>query len=371
MKKTENRYQETINTVLSTLEKLAKVNGYSLTMEEIGAACENGNLDEDAMDRVFAEINKKNICIESDDKMPDTDFSDGKLEKNGEETQGFQEKRSEMVNGEDSLKIYMKEIGRYPLLSQEEEVELAAKCAQGDISAQQKMCESNLRLVVSIAKRYRNQGLSMMDLIQEGNLGLLKAVERYDSNRGARFSTYAIFWIRQSITRGLADTGRTIRIPVHMNDTVRIVMRTINTMTQETGREPSIGEIADKLQMSEDKVNEIYRIHKQPVSLDTPIGEDEESVFGDFICDDNAKLPEELAVASSVSKELESVLDKLEKRERQVIEHRFGLQDGRQKTLEEVGRLFNLSRERTRQIEARALRKMRYYVDDSLREYVA
>ena len=266
----------------------------------------------------------------------------------------------EGVSLEDPVRMYLKEIGKVPLLSAEEETELAKRIEDGDEAAKQKLAEANLRLVVSIAKRYVGRGMLFLDLIQEGNLGLIKAVEKFDYRKGYKFSTYATWWIRQAITRAIADQARTIRIPVHMVETINKLIRVSRQLLQNLGREPSPEEIAEEMDVSVDRVREILKISKEPVSLETPIGEEEDSPLGDFIQDDNMPVPSEAAAFTLLKEELDKVLETLTERERKVLRLRFGLDDGRARTLEEVGREFNVTRERIRQIEAKALRKLRH-----------
>ncbi|SHI63213.1 RNA polymerase, sigma 70 subunit, RpoD [Clostridium amylolyticum] len=261
---------------------------------------------------------------------------------------------------DDPVRMYLKEIGKVPLLSSEEEIELANRIEQGDQAAKKKLAEANLRLVVSIAKRYVGRGMLFLDLIQEGNLGLIKAVEKFDYRKGFKFSTYATWWIRQAITRAIADQARTIRIPVHMVETINKLIRVSRQLLQELGREPSAEEIAAQMEMPVDKVREIMKIAQEPVSLETPIGEEEDSHLGDFIPDDEAPAPAEAAAFTMLKEQLINVLDTLTPREEKVLRLRFGLDDGRARTLEEVGKEFNVTRERIRQIEAKALRKLRH-----------
>ena len=261
---------------------------------------------------------------------------------------------------DDPVRMYLKEIGRIKLLSPEEEQEVAKKMAEGDEAARQRMSEANLRLVVSIAKRYVGRGMQLLDLIQEGNLGLIKAVEKFDYTKGYKFSTYATWWIRQSITRAIADQARTIRIPVHMVETINRVLRTSHAMVQKLGREPTTKEIADELHIEQSKVEEVLKIAQEPVSLETPIGEEEDSHLGDFIQDDEASQPSEEATYTLLREQLEEVLATLTPREQQVLRMRFGLVDGKPHTLEEVGKEFDVTRERIRQIESKALRKLRH-----------
>lgn len=266
----------------------------------------------------------------------------------------------EGISVDDPVRMYLKEIGKVPLLSSEEEIELAKRIEKGDITAKKKLAEANLRLVVSIAKRYVGRGMLFLDLIQEGNLGLIKAVEKFDYRKGYKFSTYATWWIRQAITRAIADQARTIRIPVHMVETINKLVRVSRQLLQELGREPHSEEIAKEMDMPVDKVREIMKVAQEPVSLETPIGEEEDSHLGDFIPDDEAPAPAEAAAFTMLKEQLISVLDTLTPREEKVLRLRFGLDDGRARTLEEVGKEFNVTRERIRQIEAKALRKLRH-----------
>ena len=264
------------------------------------------------------------------------------------------------INIDDPVRMYLKEIGKVPLLSADEEVELAQKMSEGDVKARQQLTEANLRLVVSIAKRYVGRGMLFLDLIQEGNLGLMKAVEKFDYTKGYKFSTYATWWIRQAITRAIADQARTIRIPVHMVETNNKLIRVSRQLLQELGRDPLPEEIAEELEMPVDKVREILKISQEPVSLETPIGEEEDSHLGDFIQDDNVPVPADAAAFTLLKEQLVDVLKTLTDREQKVLNLRFGLTDGRARTLEEVGKEFNVTRERIRQIEAKALRKLRH-----------
>lgn len=264
------------------------------------------------------------------------------------------------INIEDPVRMYLKEIGKVPLLNAEEEVELAKRMADGDEEAKKRLAEANLRLVVSIAKRYVGRGMLFLDLIQEGNLGLIKAVEKFDYHKGFKFSTYATWWIRQAITRAIADQARTIRIPVHMVETINKLIRVSRQLLQELGREPSPEEIAVELEIPVERVREILKISQEPVSLETPIGEEEDSHLGDFIQDDNVPVPAEAAAQTLLKEQLDEVLDTLTDREQKVLRLRFGMNDGRARTLEEVGKEFDVTRERIRQIEAKALRKLRH-----------
>ena len=267
---------------------------------------------------------------------------------------------AEGVNIDDPVKVYLKEIGRVPLLTAEEEIELATRMKNGDVEAKKRLSEANLRLVVSIAKRYVGRGMLFLDLIQEGNLGLIKAVEKFDYTKGYKFSTYATWWIRQAITRAIADQARTIRIPVHMVETINKLIRVSRQLLQELGREPTPEEIAEEMNMPVERVREILKISQEPVSLETPIGEEEDSHLGDFIQDDNVPVPADAAAFTLLKEQLVEVLGTLTEREQKVLRLRFGLDDGRARTLEEVGKVFNVTRERIRQIEAKALRKLRH-----------
>lgn len=266
----------------------------------------------------------------------------------------------EGVGMDDPVRMYLKEIGQIPLLTQEEEIQIAIQMAKGDELARERLAEANLRLVVSIAKRYAGRGMQLLDLIQEGNLGLIRAVEKFDYQKGYKFSTYATWWIRQAITRSIADQARTIRIPVHMVETMNRVIRSSRTLTQELGREPGAAELASYLGMTEEKVKDILKFSQEPVSLETPIGEEDDSHLGDFIRDESIPVPAEAATFTVLQEQLVEVLGTLTEREQRVLRLRFGLEDGTARTLEEVGREFNVTRERIRQIEAKALRKLRH-----------
>jgi RNA polymerase primary sigma factor len=270
------------------------------------------------------------------------------------------EPAAESITIDDPVKIYLKEIGRVPLLTPEEELELAVRISNGDVAAKKRLSEANLRLVVSIAKRYLGRGMQFLDLIQEGNLGLIKAVEKFDYTKGFKFSTYATWWIRQAITRAIADQARTIRIPVHMVETINKVKKVSSQLLHQTGHEPTAEEISEVIGMPTDKVREIMRVAQEPVSLETPIGEEEDSHLGDFIPDDDAPAPQDAASHTLLKEQLSEVLSTLTPREERVLRLRFGLEDGRSRTLEEVGEKFNVTRERIRQIEAKALRKLRH-----------
>ena len=338
--------------VLKTLIEQGKRDG-KLSTQEITDALEEMDFDADQVDKLYSTLENQNIEIVEDlptEVEDDITISNEMLEADA----------SLSVNIDDPVKVYLKEIGRVQLLSPEEEVELAKRMAEGDQTARQRLAESNLRLVVSIAKRYVGRGMHFLDLIQEGNLGLIKAVEKFDYTKGFKFSTYATWWIRQAITRSIADQARTIRIPVHMVETINKVKKVSAQLLHENGREPTVEEIAEAMSITEDKVREILRVAQEPVSLETPIGEEEDSHLGDFIPDEDAQVPAEAAYQSLLKEQLTEVLATLTPREEKVLRLRFGLEDGRPRTLEEVGKEFAVTRERIRQIEAKALRKLRH-----------
>ena len=320
-------------------------------------------LDAEKMDRIydFLEANKVDVLSLSGEEElePDLFLED---EGDGEEIdmENIDLSVPEGVGTEDPVRMYLKEIGKVPLLTSDEEIELAKRIELGDEEAKQRLAEANLRLVVSIAKRYVGRGMQFLDLIQEGNLGLIKAVEKFDYKKGYKFSTYATWWIRQAITRAIADQARTIRIPVHMVETINKVIRVSRQLLQELGHDPTPEEIAEEMSMPVERVREILKIAQEPVSLETPIGEEEDSHLGDFIPDEDASEPSEAASFTLLKEQLMSVLDTLTPREKKVLELRFGIIDGRTRTLEEVGKEFNVTRERIRQIEAKALRKLRH-----------
>ena len=332
-----------------------------LTNTEIGDAMEESGhvLDVEQMEKLYEELESNGIEV-VDDGASDAD--DPAL--TGDSVDDFEDSLStDGITIDDPVKVYLKEIGRVPLLTPEEEVDLALKIQAGGPEgekAKQRLSEANLRLVVSIAKRYVGRGMQFLDLIQEGNLGLIKAVEKFDHTKGFKFSTYATWWIRQAITRAIADQARTIRIPVHMVETINKVKKVSSQLLHENGHEPSAEEIAERLDMPVDKVREIMRVAQEPVSLETPIGEEEDSHLGDFIPDDEAPVPAEAASQTLLKEQLADVLKTLTPREEEVLRLRFGLKDGRPRTLEEVGKVFNVTRERIRQIEAKALRKLRH-----------
>ena len=328
---------------------------------------EDMNLSSEEMEKFYDRLESLNIDVLSDDALPPVDEDAlpeleelQEIEEVTEEEMNETEAMADTFSTDDPVRMYLKEIGKVPLLTPEEEQELAKRVAEGDAEAKHRMEEANLRLVVSIAKRYVGRGMLFLDLIQEGNLGLIKAVEKFDYTKGYKFSTYATWWIRQAITRAIADQARTIRIPVHMVETINKVIRVSRQLLQELGHDPSAEEIAAEMNMPVDKVRDILKIAQEPVSLETPIGEEEDSHLGDFIPDEDASEPSEAASFSLLKEQLMEVLDTLTPREKKVLELRFGIVDGRTRTLEEVGKEFNVTRERIRQIEAKALRKLRH-----------
>ncbi len=318
-------------------------------------------MDGEKLDRIydFLEANKVDVLRFDEDIDPDLFLENG-MDEEEIDMENIDLSVPEGVGIEDPVRMYLKEIGKVPLLSMEEEIELAKKIELGDEEAKQRLAEANLRLVVSIAKRYVGRGMQFLDLIQEGNLGLIKAVEKFDYKKGYKFSTYATWWIRQAITRSIADQARTIRIPVHMVETINRLIRVSRQLLQQLGREPSAEEIAKEMDMPVERVREIMKISQEPVSLETPIGEEEDSHLGDFIQDDHVAIPADAAAFTLLHEQLMEVLDTLTEREQKVLKLRFGLVDGRPRTLEEVGKEFNVTRERIRQIEAKALRKLRH-----------
>lgn len=341
---------------IETLMEQGKTNG-KLTTKEITDALEELDFDVDQLNTFYDSCENLNIEIVEDFSL-DTDL---KLGLDASLTDDLEMALStEGIAIDDPVKIYLKEIGRVPLLSPEEEIELAQRMSTGDPYARKRLSEANLRLVVSIAKKYVGRGMSFLDLIQEGNLGLIKAVEKFDYTKGFKFSTYATWWIRQAITRAIADQARTIRIPVHMVETITKVKKVSSQLLHENGHDPTPEEIAERLEMPADKVREIMRIAQDPVSLETPIGEEEDSHLGDFIPDDDAPAPSEAANHTLLREQLNEVLSTLTDREAKVLKLRFGLEDGKSRTLEEVGQRFDVTRERIRQIEAKALRKLRH-----------
>ena len=347
-------------TVIKELIEIGKAKG-QLTTKEILDALGELDFHPEHIEKFYDSLEGYGIEV-ADDLEEDMQLDDEELSKVADSSSGEGEMSSgtETVSIDDPVKVYLKEIGRVPLLTAEKEIELAVSIASGDDSAKKRLSEANLRLVVSIAKRYLGRGMQFLDLIQEGNLGLIKAVEKFDHTKGYKFSTYATWWIRQAITRAIADQARTIRIPVHMVETINKVKKVSSQLLHANGREPSAEEIAEELEMPVEKVREIMRVAQEPVSLETPIGEEEDSHLGDFIPDDDAPAPADAASHTLLKETLGDVLDSLTPREEKVLRLRFGLEDGRSRTLEEVGKEFNVTRERIRQIEAKALRKLRH-----------
>ena len=349
---------------LKELVALGKKKKSILDVQEINDFFNDMELNADQMEKVFDYLEANNIDVLriSEDTEDDVDVDIDIIisDEDDVDVENIDLSVPEGVSIEDPVRMYLKEIGKVPLLSAEEEIELAKRMELGDQEAKKRLAEANLRLVVSIAKRYVGRGMLFLDLIQEGNLGLIKAVEKFDYRKGYKFSTYATWWIRQAITRAIADQARTIRIPVHMVETINKLIRVSRQLLQELGREPTPEEIAEEMHMSVERVREILKISQEPVSLETPIGEEEDSHLGDFIQDDNVPVPADAAAFTMLKEQLEDVLSTLTDREQKVLRLRFGLDDGRARTLEEVGKEFNVTRERIRQIEAKALRKLRH-----------
>lgn len=348
---------------LKELVALGKKKKSILEIQEINDFFSDMELNAEQMEKVFEYLEAQNIDvlrISADTADDDDDMEIVLSEEDEVDMEKIDLSVPDGISIEDPVRMYLKEIGKVPLLSAEEEVELAKRMADGDEEAKKRLAEANLRLVVSIAKRYVGRGMLFLDLIQEGNLGLIKAVEKFDYRKGFKFSTYATWWIRQAITRAIADQARTIRIPVHMVETINKLIRVSRQLLQELGREPTPEEIAEELDMPVERVREILKISQEPVSLETPIGEEEDSHLGDFIQDDNVPVPADAAAFTLLKEQLEEVLGTLTEREQKVLTLRFGLEDGRARTLEEVGKEFNVTRERIRQIEAKALRKLRH-----------
>ena len=354
--------------ILKELEERGKVDG-KLSYSEVESALDNVDLGKDDLSSIYERFTKEGIELVDDDEgelvevFDDDDVDESDEAKNVEVSTAeadTKELLSKGINIDDPVRMYLKEIGRVDLLTAEEEVELAMRMEAGDDDAKQQLCEANLRLVVSIAKRYVGRGMLFLDLIQEGNLGLMKAVEKFDYRKGFKFSTYATWWIRQAITRSIADQARTIRIPVHMVETINKLTRIERQLSQDLGREPTPEEIAEHMDITPDKVLEIKKISQEPVSLEKPIGEEEDSNLGDFIPDNEALAPADAAAFSMLKEVLMEVLKDLTAREQEVLKLRFGLEDGRPRTLEEVGKTFDVTRERIRQIEAKALRKLKH-----------
>ena len=362
--------QEKNTQCINDLIEKARARG-KITFREVAVFLEGTDLDKDQIDDIYDNLNAMGIEVISEIEPEDFEIMDIEAEAEAEsddvdlvvDESGEIDIEASLPKGvtvDDPVRMYLKEIGKVPLLSADEEIELAKRMEQGDEEAKKMLCEANLRLVVSIAKRYVGRGMLFLDLIQEGNLGLIKAVDKFDYRKGYKFSTYATWWIRQAITRSIADQARTIRIPVHMVETINKLIRISRQLLQEYGREPTPEEIAAEMEISEEKVREIMKIAQEPVSLETPIGEEEDSHLGDFIPDEDVPAPAEAAAFSMLKEQLVEVLDTLTEREQRVLKLRFGLEDGRARTLEEVGKTFDVTRERIRQIEAKALRKLRH-----------
>ena len=363
MKEQKNTVDERVQFLesLNKLVEMGKKKDGKINFSDINEQFKDIDLDGDKTEKILDYLEQNGIIA----ILPDTDADEDIIldvddEPTEEELENIEFSVPDGVSIEDPVRMYLKEIGKVPLLSADEEVELAKKMETGDLDARKRLAEANLRLVVSIAKRYVGRGMLFLDLIQEGNLGLIKAVEKFDYRKGYKFSTYATWWIRQAITRAIADQARTIRIPVHMVETINKLIRVQRQLLQELGREPYPEEIAKEMNLPVDRVREIQKISQEPVSLETPIGEEEDSHLGDFIQDDNVPVPAEAAAFTLLKEQLSEVLGTLTDRERKVLELRFGLDDGRARTLEEVGKEFNVTRERIRQIEAKALRKLRH-----------
>ena len=346
---------------LNALVELGKKKDGVLDFSDINMMFQNMDLDGDRTEKILDYLEQNGIvAMVSDTDAEDDIILDVDDEPTEEELENIEFSVPDGVSIEDPVRMYLKEIGKVPLLSADEEVDLAKRMEKGDSDAKKRLAEANLRLVVSIAKRYVGRGMLFLDLIQEGNLGLIKAVEKFDYRKGYKFSTYATWWIRQAITRAIADQARPIRIPVHMVETINKLIRVQRQLLQELGREPYPEEIAKEMQLPVDRVREIQKISQEPVSLETPIGEEEDSHLGDFIQDDNVPVPAEAAAFTLLKEQLSGVLNTLTDREQKVLRLRFGLDDGRARTLEEVGKEFDVTRERIRQIEAKALRKLRH-----------
>ncbi|WP_138493255.1 RNA polymerase sigma factor RpoD [Paenibacillus pinistramenti] len=358
---TELETELTLEQVKDQLMELGKKRS-SLTYKEIMEKLSPFEQDPEQMDEFFEQLNDNGIDVTnvSDEELARRQGDEG--DQNDQDDFNFDDDLSlpPGIKINDPVRMYLKEIGRVPLLSANEEIELAQRIENGDEEAKRRLAEANLRLVVSIAKRYVGRGMLFLDLIQEGNMGLIKAVEKFDYSKGFKFSTYATWWIRQAITRAIADQARTIRIPVHMVETINKLIRVSRQLLQELGREPAPEEIAAEMELSVEKVREIMKIAQEPVSLETPIGEEDDSHLGDFIEDQEALAPADAAAYELLKEQLEDVLDTLTEREENVLRLRFGLDDGRTRTLEEVGKVFGVTRERIRQIEAKALRKLRH-----------
>ena len=354
---TRAKFEEKIKEILSVAKKKKNV----LEYQEINEFFADMPLEEEQFDQIIETLEQNHVDVLRITEDDDVDEEEIILTEEDEvNVENIDLSVPDGVSIEDPVRMYLKEIGKVPLLNAEEEIDLAKKMELGDAEAKKRLTEANLRLVVSIAKRYVGRGMLFLDLIQEGNMGLIKAVEKFDYRKGYKFSTYATWWIRQAITRAIADQARTIRIPVHMVETINKLIRVSRQLLQELGREPTPEEIAEEMNMPEDRVREILKISQEPVSLETPIGEEEDSHLGDFIQDDNVPVPSDAAAFTLLKEQLVEVLGTLTEREQKVLRLRFGLDDGRARTLEEVGKEFNVTRERIRQIEAKALRKLRH-----------
>ncbi len=357
--KTQEEFMKRLNTLIEKGQ-----NEKMLDYNEVVDYFKDMKLEEEKYEEIMQFLENKKIDVvrvkETEDDVPEEELDAIAEEGTDEVDTEIDLSIPDSVNIEDPVRMYLKEIGKVPLLTAEEEIELAKRMEEGDEDAKKRLAEANLRLVVSIAKRYVGRGMLFLDLIQEGNLGLIKAVEKFDYNKGFKFSTYATWWIRQAITRAIADQARTIRIPVHMVETINKLVRVQRQLLQELGREPSPEEVAEHMDIPVERVREIIKISQEPVSLETPIGEEEDSHLGDFIQDDNVPVPADAAAFTLLKEQLTDVLGTLTEREQKVLRLRFGLDDGRARTLEEVGKEFNVTRERIRQIEAKALRKLRH-----------
>jgi len=364
----EHEKDQALKKIREELVKQGKKRGF-LTYKEIIAALQEMDLSPEEIDDFYDHLSRLGIDVADDDGGGDSELEaldDENIDESiiKEDLEHVEEDLDlsvpEGISVNDPVRMYLKEIGKIPLLTSEEEIELAKRMEQNDEEAKRKLAEANLRLVVSIAKKYVGRGMLFLDLIQEGNLGLIKAVEKYDYRKGFKFSTYATWWIRQAITRAIADQARTIRIPVHMVETINKLIRVSRQLVQELGREPTPEEIAKVMNISEERVREILKIAQEPVSLETPIGEEDDSHLGDFIEDQDVQAPADAAAFELLKEQLDDVLETLTPREKKVLKLRFGLDDGRSRTLEEVGQVFGVTRERIRQIEAKALRKLRH-----------
>lgn len=366
MDKTDNKkLLEKVNQLIKTAGKNKNV----LEHNDVVDALKDFHLDEDQIENVEDYLEEHHVDVlntesDSEEAAEDAELSEDEEEENDEEVDGEDQEETDVpsstaIGTSDSVRMYLKEISQYPLLSADEEVALAKRISEGDEEAKKELVNANLRLVVSIAKKYVGHGLSLLDLIQEGNLGLMKAAEKFDYTKGYKFSTYATWWIRQSITRAIADQSRTIRVPVHMNENIGRYRRTVKELTQKLNRDPSREEVADAMGITPEQVDKIWKYSQETVSLDSPVGDEGDSELGDFVKDDEVEDPEQSAVTESMKEEIDHALDTLTDREREVLELRFGLKDGQTHTLEEVGQKMGVTRERIRQIEAKALKKLK------------